>query len=339
MNEEEVNSLIYSCLGLIALGTPVTTEFTLSTAQKLLDQTYDLFLKEPILLCLEPPIHIVGDLHGNYEDLLRIFQRKRFPPQEKYLFLGDYVDRGKKAVEIMFLLFLLKIKFPNNIFLLRGNHESESVSSAYGFYDEVSLKYNGQLFYQFQRVFSKFPIAAVIKKKIFCIHGGLSPSLSLISKLKDKEKPENVEGDSFFLDCLWSDPRDMKDDFQANNRGCGHFFNSAALDKFLQKNDLDLMIRAHEMCPEGYNFPYQKSDSCITVFSSTDYCQKKNKGAVISVLEDMSVEAWVFSPISPKEKQQIRITIPDWLIKNKLDLPILPNELLLQPKNTAFLVG
>ena len=330
MDDKEINSSIYSCIGSIAIGTPVTTEFSLEKAQKILDCSFDIFKKEPILLEIKPPIHIVGDLHGNYEDLLRIFQQKHFPPEEKYLFLGDFVDRGKRAVELLFLLFLLKIKFPDKIYLIRGNHETESVSSAYGFYDEVSKKYNGQLFYTFQRVFNCLPIAAVIGGKIFCIHGGLSPKMNLLSSFKSLKKPDNVDTMPFFVECLWSDPMDISSDFQKNDRGCGMFFSSKALSKFLEKNDLEIMIRAHEMCKDGYNFPYKNSDNCITVFSSSDYCQKKNKGAVLDVSEDLSIDAWVFQPLDQSKKSQIRITLPEFLLKEKDDLPLISDDLLTQ---------
>merc|ERR1712060_351281 len=134
-------------------------------------------LSQSALLELEAPINIVGDIHGQYWDLLRIFEYGGFPPESNYLFLGDYVDRGKHSLEVMTLLLVYKIKYPENFFMLRGNHECAAITRIYGFYDECKMRYNIKMWKAFCEVFNRLPFAAVIDDKIFCVHGGLSPEV------------------------------------------------------------------------------------------------------------------------------------------------------------------
>lgn len=149
----------------------------------------DIFINQPILLELEAPIKIcgtipsplissLGDVHGQYYDLLRLFEYGGFPPDANYLFLGDYVDRGKQSLETVCLLLAYKVKYPENFFLLRGNHECASINRIYGFYDECKRRYNIKLWKTFTDCFNCLPIAAIIDEKILCMHGGLSPELS-----------------------------------------------------------------------------------------------------------------------------------------------------------------
>lgn len=139
----------------------------------------EIFLQQPILLELEAPLKICGDIHGQYTDLLRLFEYGGFPPEANYLFLGDYVDRGKQSLETICLLLAYKIKYPENFFLLRGNHECASINRIYGFYDECKRRFNIKLWKTFTDCFNCLPIAAIIDEKIFCCHGGLSPDLQV----------------------------------------------------------------------------------------------------------------------------------------------------------------
>lgn len=151
-----------------------------------------MFLSQPMLLELEAPINIWGDIHGQYQDMLRLFEKAGFPPDANYLFLGDYVDRGKQSLETICLLLAYKIKYPVNIFLLRGNHESDTVNRIYGFYDECKRRLSIKIWKTFVDIFNTMPVAAIISDKIFCCHGGLSPDLKQMDLIRKIARPTNV---------------------------------------------------------------------------------------------------------------------------------------------------
>merc|ERR1711988_807478 len=152
-------------------------------------QVRGVFLDQSALLELEAPLKICGDVHGQYHDLLRLFEFGGFPPESNYLFLGDYVDRGKQSLEVIILLFAYKIKYPENFFMLRGNHECASITRIYGFYDECKRRYNIKIWKTFCDVFNCFPAAAVIDEKIFCCHGGPSPELLHMDSVRRVTRP------------------------------------------------------------------------------------------------------------------------------------------------------
>ncbi|CAF4338374.1 unnamed protein product, partial [Adineta steineri] len=152
----------------------------------------ELFLEQPVLLELDVPVKICGDIHGQYVDLLRIFECSGYPPESNYLFLGDYIGRGKQSIETICLLFAYKVKYPENIFLLRGNHECASINRIYGFYDECKRRYNIELWNIFNDCFNCLPVAAIIDDKIFCCHGGLSPNLQHRGKIGQINRPIDV---------------------------------------------------------------------------------------------------------------------------------------------------
>ncbi|PMB69610.1 Serine/threonine-protein phosphatase PP1 [Beauveria bassiana] len=152
----------------------------------------EIFISQPILLELEAPIKICGDIHGQYYDLLRLFEYGGFPPEANYLFLGDYVDRGKQSLETICLLLAYKIQYPENFFILRGNHECASINRIYGFYDECKRRYNIKLWKTFTDCFNCLPIAAIIDEKIFTMHGGLSPDLNSMEQIRRVMRPTDV---------------------------------------------------------------------------------------------------------------------------------------------------
>lgn len=141
---------------------------------------------------------ICGDIHGQYYDLLRLFEYGGFPPEANYLFLGDYVDRGKQSLETICLLLAYKIKYPENFFVLRGNHECASINRIYGFYDECKRRYNIKLWKTFTDCFNCLPIAAIIDEKIFTMHGGLSPDLNSMEQIRRVMRPTDVSLTFFF---------------------------------------------------------------------------------------------------------------------------------------------
>jgi len=221
----------------------------------------EVFISQPILLELEAPIKIVGDIHGQYYDLLRLFQYGGFPPDANYLFLGDYVDRGKQSLETICLLLAYKIKYPENFFLLRGNHECASINRIYGFYDECKRRYNIKLWKTFTDCFNCLPVAAVIDEKIFCVHGGLSPEHHSMDQVRRIPRPTDVPDSGIICDLLWSDPDKDIEGWGENDRGVSFTFGGDVVAKFLKKHDLDLVCRAHQVVEDGYEFFCQEAVS------------------------------------------------------------------------------
>lgn len=149
---------------------------------------------------------ICGDIHGQFFDLLKLFEMTGHPPNERFLFLGDYIDRGKNGIESICLLLAYKVMYPEKIFLLRGNHECSTISRIYGFYDECKRRYSVKLWKEFIQCFNFFPIAAVVEEKILCMHGGLSPELTELEVLNKLKRPLDVPDEGLLCDILWSDP-------------------------------------------------------------------------------------------------------------------------------------
>ncbi|EEB07451.1 serine/threonine protein phosphatase Sds21 [Schizosaccharomyces japonicus yFS275] len=260
----------------------------------------EIFLEQPILLELEAPLKICGDIHGQYHDLLRLFEYGGFPPDANYLFLGDYVDRGKQSLETICLLFAYKIKFPENFFLLRGNHESAAINRIYGFYDECKRRYSIKLWKQFTDCFNCLPIVAVIDEKIICMHGGLSPDLRSFDQIQQIIRPTDVPDSGLMCDLLWSDPEEGVTGWGENDRGISYVFGADVVSRFLQKHDMDLVCRAHQVVEDGYEFFCKRH--LVTIFSAPNYCGEfDNVGAMMSVNDNLLCS---FQILKPAEKRQ-----------------------------------
>lgn len=256
----------------------------------------EVFLSQPTLIELSPPVKIVGDVHGQYSDLIRLFEMCGFPPQANYLFLGDYVDRGKQSLETILLLLCYKVKYPENFFLLRGNHECANVTRVYGFYDECKRRCNIKIWKTFIDVFNCLPIAAVVASKIFCVHGGLSPSLHSMEDIKRIQRPTDVPDYGLLNDLLWSDPSDNAVDWEDNERGVSYCFGKSVINDFLVRYDMDLICRAHMVVEDGYEFWNDRT--LVTVFSAPNYCGEfDNYGACMSVSEDLLCAFELLKPL------------------------------------------
>ncbi|TDL28655.1 phospho protein phosphatase PPZ [Rickenella mellea] len=256
----------------------------------------EVFLNQPTLIELSPPVKIVGDVHGQYSDLIRLFEMCGFPPSANYLFLGDYVDRGKQSLETILLLLCYKIKYPENFFLLRGNHECANVTRVYGFYDECKRRCNIKTWKTFIDVFNCLPIAAVVASKIFCVHGGLSPSMNSLDDIKRIQRPTDVPDYGLLNDLLWSDPSDTAADWEDNERGVSFCFGKAVINEFLGRYDMDLICRAHMVVEDGYEFWNDRT--LVTVFSAPNYCGEfDNYGACMSVSEDLLCAFELLKPL------------------------------------------
>uniref|UniRef100_M1C5B7 Serine/threonine-protein phosphatase n=1 Tax=Solanum tuberosum TaxID=4113 RepID=M1C5B7_SOLTU len=243
----------------------------------------------------------IGDIHGQYSDLLRLFEYGGLPPQSNYLFLGDYVDRGKQSLETICLLLAYKIKYPENFFLLRGNHECASINRIYGFYDECKRRFNVRLWKIFTDCFNCLPVAALIDEKILCMHGGLSPDLNHLDQIRNLQRPTDVPDAGLLCDLLWSDPSKDVQGWGMNDRGVSYTFGADKVTEFLEKHELDLICRAHQVVEDGYEFFANRQ--LVTVFSAPNYCGEfDNAGAMMSVDETLMCSFQILKPADKKSK-------------------------------------
>jgi len=269
--------------------------------EKLVTQAREVFLEQAMLLDIEAPVKIVGDVHGQFQDLLRLFELGGAPPSARYLFLGDYVDRGRQSLETICLLLCYKLKHPKTFFMLRGNHECASINRIYGFYDECKRRYNIKLWKTFTDCFNCLPVAAIIDEKIFCCHGGLSPDLQSMEQIRRIMRPTDVPDQGLLCDLLWSDPDKEVNGWGENDRGVSFTFGAEIVSKFLHKHDLDLICRAHQVVEDGYEFFAKRQ--LVTLFSAPNYCGEfDNAGAMMSVDETLMCSFQILKPSEKKAK-------------------------------------
>lgn len=255
-------------------------------------------------------ITVVGDLHGQLQDLFSIFSINGLPSNtNKYLFNGDFVDRGLYGVEVVMTILAFKLLYPTGVYLNRGNHESRNQNSWMGFEDEIWSKYSGvddddperpqHLFERFQTLFESLPLCAVLQQKIFVVHGGLfsrdNVTLAHLKKISRKrEPPLHQEGleDKIYEDMLWSDPRSIAGR-QPSERGAGVEFGVEVTNNFCLVNKIALIIRSHECVPEGFEILH--GGRLITLFSASRYCgTQMNKGAFLTLGPDLQPEIQQF---------------------------------------------
>lgn len=263
--------------------------------------------KQPVLLEIKAPVKICGDIHGQYGDLLSLFEFGGFPPESNYLFLGDYVDRGKQSLECICLLLAYKIKYPNNFFLLRGNHECSSINRIYGFYDECKRRYSINLWKVFIEVFDWMPIAALIERRILCMHGGISPDLKNLDQIKKIKRPTDVPDRGLLCDLLWSDPIKDQNGWGENDRGVSVTFGADIVQDFLDMVNIDLICRAHQVVEDGYEFFANRS--LVTLFSAPNYCGEfENSGVIMNVDEKLCCSFQVLKPSDQTDTNKHKIS-------------------------------
>ncbi|KAK2811453.1 hypothetical protein FQN50_002076 [Emmonsiellopsis sp. PD_5] len=252
---------------------------------------------EPNLLEMDAPITVCGDVHGQYYDLMKLFEVGGDPAETRYLFLGDYVDRGYFSIECVLYLWALKIWYPNTLWLLRGNHECRHLTDYFTFKLECKHKYSEKIYDACTESFCALPLAAIMNKQFLCIHGGLSPELHTLEDLKSIDRFKEPPTQGLMCDILWADPLEefgqekTGEYFVHNNvRGCSYFFSYPAACAFLEKNNLLSIIRAHEAQDAGYRM-YRKTrttgfPSVMTIFSAPNYLDVYNNKAAVLKYEN-----------------------------------------------------
>ncbi|KAL0390697.1 UNVERIFIED_CONTAM: Serine/threonine-protein phosphatase BSL3 [Sesamum calycinum] len=293
---------------------PVRRQFFLDCNEiaDLCDSAERIFASEPSVLQLKAPIKIFGDLHGQFGDLMRLFDEYGSPSTAgdiayiDYLFLGDYVDRGQHSLETITLLLALKVEHPHQIHLIRGNHEAADINALFGFRIECIERMGERdgiwAWHRINRLFNWLPLAALIEKKIICMHGGIGRSINHVEQIENIQRPIAMEAGSIVLmDLLWSDPteNDSVEGLRPNARGPGLVtFGPDRVMEFCNNNDLQLIVRAHECVMDGFERFAQ--GHLITLFSATNYCgTANNAGAILVLGRDLVVVPKLIHPLPP----------------------------------------
>jgi len=271
-------------------------------AYQILVNIKELFTELPSLIDITIPqneqLTVCGDIHGQFYDLLNIFQLNGLPSESNpYLFNGDFVDRGSFSVEVILTLFSFKLLYPKHFFMARGNHESSTMNQMYGFEGEVKEKYTSNMVELFTEVYNLLPLSHLINKKILTMHGGLFSNDDVtLDDIRTTERNKQPPDSGIMCDLLWSDPQ-PQNGRAPSKRGVGVSFGPDITKSFCQKNNLDFIIRSHEVKPEGYEVTH--NGQCITVFSAPNYCdQMGNKGAFITLTTDLIPKFTTFEAVS-----------------------------------------
>lgn len=297
------------------IKTHFQTEGRLTEPQilKILKLATKILSKEPNLIEVPAPVIICGDIHGQYFDLMKLFEIGGDPASTPYLFLGDYVDRGYFSIECLLYLYTLKINYPNHIWLLRGNHESKHLTSYFTFKTECLHKYSSKIFDYACTSFNALPLAALMNKQYFCVHGGISPELQHFNDVNEKipNRFKEIPSKGLMCDLVWADPMENYDEEDADShelfkfndsRGCSYAFSYKASCKFLENTGLLSIIRAHEAQDQGYrmyrNTPKLGFPSLITMFSAPNYLDTyRNKAAILKFGDNvMNIRQFNWSP-------------------------------------------
>ncbi|KAF8312627.1 serine threonine protein phosphatase [Clavulina sp. PMI_390] len=279
-----------------------------SQVKDLCTKAREILVEEGNVQYVDSPVTICGDIHGQFFDLLELFKVGRFCPDANYLFMGDFVDRGFYSVETFLLLLAFKVRYPDRITLIRGNHESRQITQVYGFYDECHRKYGSANVWRYCcEVFDYLALAAVVDGQVLCVHGGLSPNVESIDQIRAIDRKQEVPHDGAMCDLLWSDPDDIKG-WGISPRGAGYLFGADIVKVFSHNNGIDLIARAHQLAMEGYKLMFDRM--IVTVWSAPNYCYRcGNVASILELDENLQQEYKVFRH-APADTRAIPVKRP-----------------------------
>lgn len=232
------------------------------------------------ILDISGPIIVVGDLNGHLIDLFRLLKTFGSPKQTKYLFLGNFVNNGNFSIQVTTLLFIMKILFPTNVYILRGFQEFRDSCDDHGFWNEIYKTYghNRQIYMSFMKAFSYMPLASIVDHSIFCVSGGIGCNVTNLDLINSIHIPTNNFNDGKIADLLLSDPTESLPLFLPNVRGEGTLFGSVAVKNFLEKISAKVIVRSKQVVNDGINVLFD--GTCVSIISSST-----NSGNKIAVLK------------------------------------------------------
>lgn len=257
--------------------------FSVDQIKKIFKESSRVLSREKNLVKIDKETTVLGDIHGQFYDLIKVLNQFDLE-KDTLLFLGDYVDRGQFSTEVYFFMLVLKIVHPNTLFILRGNHETEKMTRYFTYKNECKYKYNEDVYYRSIASFQNLPLAAIVLDKLFCAHGGISPSINLVNEINKLDRFDEPPSKGLFCDVLWSDPHPAYDTtslsgFSINmQRNCSWFYTYQATCEFLERNNLQGIVRGHEVQVDGYTLykKYKHLPSVVTMFSAPNYCDAYN---------------------------------------------------------------
>jgi diadenosine tetraphosphatase ApaH/serine/threonine PP2A family protein phosphatase len=259
------------------------------TVRQICSKALEILIREPNIPNKSTPVIVCGDIHGQFYDLVSLLRIDGTPARKRYIFLGDYVDRGRHSLECILLLLAFKIMYPENITLVRGNHEQPEINRIYGFYDEVVEKYgSSRVWRMVNEVFNTFNVACLVDGRVLCVHGGISPKILSLNQIRRLDRSRSVPENSEFCDIVWSDPYDGKG-FKPSPRGSGYLYGGDAVRRFMELNGLTCIVRSHQLVLEGYKFHFEERN-VVTVWSAPNYMNKcGNPASILRINESLDI--------------------------------------------------
>ena len=283
--------------------------FTKDDIESLVEEVIPILSKENSLIKIRSPCKIFGNIYGVYNDLMRFFESYGNPSDNiqngdinvmQYIFLGDFCDRGLYSLETVLLLFALKIKYPNFIYLIRGHHEDKNINEFYGLGKECKERLNddinkeNSIFNLINKVFDYLPFGVIVDGTTLLIHGGIGCSIEKLDDINNINRPISVVHDVknieelHVIDLLYSEYDDNENNYNVNNerdkmkKGFIVKYGKKRLDSFLNNNNINLLITAHQFVKDG--FCTFNNDKLLVLFSATNYMDKYNNiGAMITI--------------------------------------------------------
>ncbi|OZC09735.1 phosphoprotein phosphatase 1 domain protein [Onchocerca flexuosa] len=263
-------------------GIQMNQKITLDEILALMFSATRIIMEDGTLVEVEVPIKVVGDIHGQYEDMHKLFGVIGKVPDVKMIFLGDYVDRGPQSIETIIYLLCLKVKFRDRIYSLRRNHETLTVNRIYGCWNECALKSNVNLWRNFQSFYNRMPMAGLISKRVLCMHGGLSPHLTNLEQICQIKHPCEPSDRGLLIDLIWSDPTNKANGWSNSAGDLSYSFGTGVLLSACKLLKIDLIIKPHQVVQDGYEL--MVGEKLITIFSAPNYAgQFNNVGAIVCV--------------------------------------------------------